>query len=147
MMKLSTKGRYGTRLMLDLALHYGEGLVFLKDIAKREEISVGYLEHLIPPLKSAGLIKSSRGAHGGYSLAKEPSEINLREIVQVLEGSLSPVDCIDSIEVCQRSRQCVTRDIWVELGEKILETLENVTLNDLVEKKRNKLQDSSLYYI
>ena len=85
MMRLSTKGRYGTRLMLDLALHYGEGLVFLKDIAKREEISVGYLEHLIPPLKSAGLIKSSRGAHGGYSLAKEPSEINLREIVQVFE--------------------------------------------------------------
>ena len=145
MMKLSTKGRYGTRLMMDLAFHYGGGLVLLKDIARREGLSVGYLEHLIPLLKSAGLIKSSRGAHGGYSLAKEPSEINLKEVVQALEGSLSPVDCIDSIEVCRRSRQCVTRDIWIELGEKILETLENVTLNDLIEKKRNKLQDSLLY--
>lgn len=147
MMKLSTKGRYGTRLMLDLAVHYGKGLVLLRDIAQREDISVGYLEHIIPPLKAAGLITSSRGAHGGYALSKDPSEINLREIVQALEGSLSPVDCVDSFEMCQRAQWCATRDIWTELGEKIMETLESVTLHDLVEKKKNKSENSSLYYI
>ena len=136
MMRLSTRGRYAARLMLELALCYGRGPTLLKDIAKRQEISEGYLEHLLPPLKIAGLINSSRGAHGGYTLAREPSKINLKEVVQALEGSLSPVGCVDSLSVCQRTGFCVTRDIWKELGEKISQTLESVTLEDMVERQK-----------
>ena len=147
MMRLSTKGRYGARLMLELALNYGNGRVLLKDIARRQEISEGYLEHLLPPLKAAGLVNSARGAHGGYMLAKAPSKITLREVVQVLEGSLSPVECVDTPSVCQRVRSCVTRDIWKELGEKISHTLESVTLRDMVEMQGDKEENSLAYNI
>lgn len=147
MMRLSTKGRYGARLMLELALYYGKGPVLLKDIAKREEISEGYLEHLLPPLKAAGLVNSSRGAHGGYTLAKTPSEITLREVVQALEGPLSPAECVHTPNVCQRVRSCVTRDIWKKLGEKISQTLESVTLKDMVEMQKNKGETSLIYNI
>lgn len=147
MMRISTKGRYGARLMLELALYYGKGPVLLKDIAKREEISEGYLEHLLPPLKAAGLVNSSRGAHGGYTLAKTPSEITLREVVQALEGPLSPAECVHTPNVCQRVRSCVTRDIWKKLGEKISQTLESVTLKDMVEMQKNKGETSLIYNI
>lgn len=147
MMRLSTRGRYGARLMLELALNYGNGRVLLKDIARRQEISEGYLEHLLPPLKAAGLVNSARGAHGGYMLAKTPSEITLREVVQVLEGSLSPAECVDTPSVCQRVRSCVTRDIWKELGEKISHTLESITLKDMVEMQRDKAEASPMYNI
>lgn len=147
MMRISTKGRYGARLMLELALYYGKGPVLLKDIAKREEISEGYLEHLLPSLKAAGLVNSSRGAHGGYTLAKTPSKITLREVVQALEGPLSPAECVDTPNVCQRVRSCVTRDIWKKLGEKISQTLESVTLKDMVEMQKNKGETSLIYNI
>ena len=147
MMRLSSKGRYGARLMLELALCYGMGPVLLKDIAKRQGISEGYLEHLLPPLKAAGLVRSSRGAHGGYRLAKAPSEITLKEIVYTLEGSLSPAECVDAPSVCQRARYCVTRDIWKELREKISQTLESVTLEDMVERQRDKAEPSPIYNI
>jgi len=133
--------------MLELALYYGKGPVLLKDIAKREEISEGYLEHLLPPLKAAGLVNSSRGAHGGYTLAKTPSKITLREVVQALEGPLSLVECVDTPNVCQRVRFCVTRDIWKKLGEKISQTLESVTLKDMVEMQKNKGETSLIYNI
>ncbi|TET07756.1 Rrf2 family transcriptional regulator [Candidatus Aerophobetes bacterium] len=147
MMRISTKGRYGARLMLELALYYGKGPVSLKDIAKREEISEGYLEHLLPSLKAAGLVNSSRGAHGGYTLAKTPSKITLREVVQALEGPLSPAECVHTPNVCQRVRFCVTRDIWKKLGEKISQTLESVTLKDMVEMQKNKGETSLIYNI
>jgi len=133
--------------MLELALNYGKGPVLLKDIAKRQEISEGYLEHLLPPLKAAGCINSSRGAHGGYQLAKAPSQITIKEIVQALEGPLFPVECVSSPSVCQRVRFCVTRDIWKELGEKISQTLESVTLQDMVERQNNKAEGSLVYNI
>ena len=147
MIRLSTKGRYGTRLMLELALQYGKGPVLLKDIAKRQGISGGYLEHLIPSLKAAGLINSSRGAHGGYTMAKTPSQITLKEIVQTLEGSLSPVECVDAPVVCQRVRSCVARDIWKKLGEKLSEALASVTLKDMVEMQKKKGETSPTYNI
>ena len=147
MMRLSTKGRYGARLMLDLALHYNKGNVLLKNIAKREDLSEGYLEHILPPLKSAGLIISSRGAHGGYSLAKAPSDITLKDVVQALEGPISPVECINAPSVCQRVKFCVTRDIWKELGEKISQTLESVTLKDMVKMLKNKEELPLIYNI
>ena len=102
-MKLSTRGRYGVRLMLDLALHYGEGPIFLKDIAERQGISEKYLWQLINPLKTTGLINSQRGAHGGYVLGKAPERISLKEILQILEGSLCLVDCVDNPSFCERS--------------------------------------------
>lgn len=147
MMRLSTKGRYASRLMLELALNYGNGPVLLKDIAKRQEISLGYLEHLIFPLKAAGLIASSRGAHGGYMLARSPSKITLKEVIQTMEGSLYPVKCIDSPAVCTRVVYCITRDIWKELGEKIMQTLESITLQDMAERQKDKMEINLIYNI
>ena len=147
-MKLSTRGRYGLRALLDLALHRGEGLIPLKDIARREEVSLPYLEHLITPLIAAGLVKSTRGARGGVSLLKPPSEIKLSEVVQLLEGSIAPVDCVNNPDVCHRSASCVTRDIWVEIKEAMSQVLDSTTLQDLVERQRQKGQtETEMYHI
>ena len=147
MMRLSTKGRYATRVMLELALSYGNGNVLLRDIAKRQDISEGYLEHLIPPLKSGGLVHANRGARGGYTLARPPAEITVKDIVILMEGSLSPVECVDDPDTCQRSDFCVTQEVWKELGAKISETLETITLKDLVERHKRKKEDQHLYHI
>jgi len=133
--------------MLELALCYGKDSVLLKDIAKRQGMSKGYLEHLLPSLKAAGLVNSSRGAHGGYTLAKAPSEITLKDIVQSLEGTLSPVECVDAPSVCRKVQSCVTRDIWKELGEKISRTLESVTLKNMVERQKIKGKTFPIYNI
>lgn len=138
-MRLSTRSRYGTRLMLELALNYNKGNVLLKDIAKVEGLSEKYLSHLVIPLKASGLIGSSRGAHGGYRLAKSPNLITIKDIVQALEGNLSPVECVNNPSVCERVKDCVTRDIWDTLDEKISETLSSITLKDLVESRKNAL--------
>ena len=147
-MKLSTRGRYGVRTLLDLALHQDEGLVLLKDIARRQEFSLAYLEHLIAPLIAAGLVKSTRGARGGVSLVKPPSEIKLGEVVQLLEGPIAPVDCVSHPESCHRSSFCVTRDIWVEMKEAMSRVLDSTTLQDLVDRQRQKGQTKTgVYYI
>jgi len=148
-MKLSTRGRYGTRALLDLALHQTEGRpIPLKEIAQRQEISPQYLEHLITPLIAARIVKSSRGPRGGVQLAKPPREIELIEVIEILEGSIVPVDCIDSPEVCPRSKLCATRDIWVELKEAIDKVLKSTTLQDLVERHKKKEQSKEpTYYI
>ena len=137
-MKLSTKGRYGARFMLDLAFHFGNGLIFLKDIATRQEISEKYLWHLVPPLKNAGLVNSTRGAKGGYELARPPSQITLLEIISVLEGSIFLTECANNPEVCTRADECATTDIWREVTEKISQTLAAYTLEDMVEKQKKK---------
>jgi Rrf2 family cysteine metabolism transcriptional repressor len=147
-MKLSTRGRYGTRALLDLALHQGEGPVLLKDIAEREQISVRYLEHLITPLIAGGILRTTRGAKGGVSLAKPPGEIKLSEVIQLLEGSIAPVECINNPEICTRSKSCVTRDIWGELKQAMDGILKSTTLQDLVERQRRKEQpEEVMYYI
>jgi Rrf2 family protein len=147
-MKLSTRGRYGVRALLDLALHSGEGTVLLKDIARRQEISLLYLEHLITPLVAAGLVKSTRGARGGVLLLKPPTEIKLSEVVQLLEGSIAPVDCVNNPKVCHRSASCVTRDIWSEMKRAMSQVLDSTTLQDLVERQRQKEQtETGMYYI
>jgi len=135
-MRLSTRARYGTRLMLELALNFKKGTIFLKDIARKEEISEKYLSHLVIPLKASGLVSSSRGAHGGYMLAKSPSQITLREIVQTLEGSISFVECVKNPSICSRVSKCATRSIWEKLDEKISEELSSVTLEDLVNSQK-----------
>ena len=147
-MKLSTRGRYGVRALLDLALHSGKGTVLLKDIARRQEISLPYLEHVVTPLVAAGLVKSTRGARGGVLLLKPPAEIKLSEVVQVLEGSLAPVDCVNNPALCHRSTFCVTRDIWVEMKEAMSQVLDSTTLQDLVERQRQKGQaETGMYHI
>jgi Rrf2 family protein len=146
MLRLSTKGRYGTRVMLELALNYGEGHMLLKDIAEKQDISVGYLEQIMPNLKAAGFINASRGAHGGYTLARPPAEITLSEIVSSLEGSISLVECINSPEVCDRVDFCVTHDLWSEVSEKIENTLRSKNLQDLVDKHKNKEKSHPLMY-
>jgi len=146
MLRLSTKGRYGTRIMLELALNYGKGHMLLKDIAKKQDISVGYLEQIMPSLKAAGFIITSRGAHGGYTLARPPEEITLSEIVTSLEGSISLVECINSPEVCDRTDFCVTRDLWDEVSENIDSTLRSKNLQDLANKHKNKEKSRPLMY-
>jgi Rrf2 family protein len=137
-MKLSTRGRYGVRLMFDLALHYGEGPIFLKDIAERQAISAKYLWQLINPLKTTRLITSTRGAHGGYVLGRAPDNICLKEILDVLEGSLCLVDCVDNASICDRAPTCVARDIWEEASKGMRQTLENTTLADMVKRQKVK---------
>jgi Rrf2 family cysteine metabolism transcriptional repressor len=147
-MKISTKIRYGARAMLELAYHYGEGPIELKEIAKRENISLKYLEQVINPLRTAGLVKSIRGAKGGYSLAKPPSEICLYDVVETLEGPLNLLECLRDSKVCQKVSSCVTRDIWQEVSEAISKIFYSVTLEDMVNRKRGKEgNNSSMYQI
>jgi len=145
-MKLSTRGRYGTRALLDLALHQGEGPVLLKDIAQRQQISLRYLEHLITPLIAGGIVRSMRGARGGVSLARLPEEIRLSEVVQFLEGSITPAECVNNPRICTRSELCVTRDIWGELKKAMNGVLEGITLQDLVERQKRKERPKELMY-
>ncbi|MBA7482313.1 HTH-type transcriptional regulator CymR [subsurface metagenome] len=145
-MKLSTRGRYGTRALLELALHQGGGPVPLKDIAQRQQISLQYLEHLITPLIAAGIVLSTRGPRGGVSLAKPPEAVRLSEIIQLLEGSIAPVECVNNPGICVRSKLCVTRDIWGELKKVMNGVLESITLQDLVERQKRKEQPEGVMY-
>jgi Rrf2 family cysteine metabolism transcriptional repressor len=137
-MKLSTKSRYGTRALLDVAIHQSDIPVQLKDVAERQQISLSYLEHLIAPLVAAGIIKSSRGAHGGVSLGRPAEEIPLIDVVRALEGSMSPVECVDDPAKCSRADSCVTRDLWAETKKAMESVLESITLSDLVRRQREK---------
>lgn len=138
MMKISTKGEYGLRAMLDLTLHYGDGPVLLKDIAQRQNVSKKYLDHLVSNLRTAGLVRSIRGAKGGYLLARPPKEIKLLEIIQTLEGSVSPCECLDNLNVCQNTKSCVTREIWKKVKNAITGVLNSTTLESLVQGNQKK---------
>jgi Rrf2 family protein len=133
-MRLSTRGRYGTRLMVDLAQHYADGPIPLAAIAKRQDLSAKYLEQLIILLKGAGLIRSVRGRSGGYMLARKPEEISVGEIVETLEGKLSVVDCVLEPELCYRAIECPTRDIWVGMTEMIKKQLFSLSLGNILAK-------------
>ena len=147
-MKLSTRAQYGTRALLDIALHGGKGPVLLRDIAQREQISPMYLERLIAPLVAAGIMRSARGARGGFWLAKPPQEIRLSEVIQLLEGSIALVECINNPGVCSRSAFCASRDVWEELEKAMSGVLETTTLQDLVERhKRKERPEEVMYYI
>jgi Rrf2 family cysteine metabolism transcriptional repressor len=137
-MKLSTKGRYSARAMLDLALHFGEGPVLVKDISTRQGISKGYLEQLFIPLRSAGLVKSTRGASGGFTLSRSPAEIRLSEIIKATEGSTAPAACVDEGNLCKQSEQCITRDVWLRIKRACDEVLDSMSLQDLVDRHGEK---------
>jgi Rrf2 family protein len=140
MIKLSTKGRYGTRLMLNLALHYNAGQepVILKNVSKEEEISIRYLEQIIIPLKLSKLVKSIRGAGGGYILTQPPSELKLIEIIEALEGPIALVDCVDDLDQCDRMPRCATYEIWKEATILLRDYFSKTTLQDLVERSQEK---------
>ena len=124
--------------MLELACHYGQGPIELKEISKREDISLKYLEQVIVPLRTAGLVKSVRGSKGGYSLAKPPSEICLKDLVEILDGPLHLIECLNDPKVCQKMPSCVTRDIWKEVSEAICGIFHSITLEDMVRRRREK---------
>lgn len=145
-MKLSTKGRYATRLMLDLALHFGQGSIFLKDIAHRQGLSEKYLGQLIMSLKNSNLVQSTRGAHGGYTLSCDPASITLKQVIEAVEGSLSLVECVDKPDICSKSDSCVNREVWAKLSEDMCRTLESITLKDLADKEKDKTSEKRLVY-
>lgn len=126
------------RLMIDLAAHYGEGPVLLREIAKRQEISEKYLSNLINPLKATGLLAATRGVNGGYVLGKRPSEITVKDVVQAVEGPLCLVDCVEKPATCNRSPFCVALDLWREASEGITQVLGKYTLADMVDRQRAK---------
>jgi Rrf2 family transcriptional regulator, cysteine metabolism repressor len=147
-MKLSTRGQYGTRAMLELALLYGQGPILLKDIASRQDIPASYLENLMGVLRMAGLISTVRGMHGGYYLARPPYDINLNQVVIALEGSVAPVECVDDPEYCSRAESCVTRDVWGDVKLAVEGVLKSITLEDLVRRYlKNQHTSLSRYYI
>ena len=141
-MKISTKGRYALRLMLDLALNNNGEPVRIKDIAMRQEISDKYLEQIISNLNKAGYVKSIRGPQGGYKLAKAPEQYTVGMILRLTEGSLAPVACLeDEVNECTRQEQCVTLQLWQKLDEAIKGVVDHVTLADLVEWEQEKRND------
>lgn len=151
-MKLSTKGEYGLRAMFDLAQHFGQGPISLKSVAERQGISEHYLEQLIAGLRKAGLVKSVRGAQGGYALAKEPGELTVGDVIRVLEGPIAPMDCV-SEEVgddpCSRAEFCITRGIWRRVRDSINEVLDSITLQNMCDdaEKLKQGQEYIMYYI
>jgi Rrf2 family protein len=149
-MKLSTKGRYGLKAMVDLAIHSQDKHIALRHIAERQDISEHYLEQLIAVLRKAGLVKSIRGAQGGYSLAVPPEEITVGDILRALEGSLAPVDCVSEnvTNECAEWDCCVTRTVWKKIGDKINEVVDSITLQDLIKDYEKLNHDKEyMYYI
>ena len=146
-MKFSTRIRYGTRFMINLAKHYGQGALFLRDIANAEDISEKYLSQIVIALRCAGLINSFRGMNGGYILAKPPAEITLKDIVITLEGNANFTNCIDQPELCQKNSKCNAQNLWKEVGEKFYGILENISLESLVDQDNKQKQDLVMYNI
>ena len=139
LMKISTKGRYALRLMLDLAYNHTGSFIPIKNISQRQDISDKYLEQIITQLSRAGLVKSARGAQGGYMLAKEPQEYTVGEILRLLEGNLAPVACVDDTkDAFTRADECVTMEVWREIKDAVNKVVDNITLADLVEQQRQK---------
>ncbi|MFC1820711.1 RrF2 family transcriptional regulator [Thermodesulfobacteriota bacterium] len=134
-MKLSTRSRYGTRLMVDLAQHHNQGPVQIGDIARRQDISSKYLEQLIIPLKKAKFVKSVRGPKGGHLLTKPPKDITVGEIVDVLENGIYLTQCVTNPDGCNRSMDCKTRDIWEIATKAIYDKLNSVTLSQVINHK------------
>jgi Rrf2 family protein len=124
--------------MLALAISEKKNPIFLKDIARSEEISEKYLSQIIIPLKAKGLVTTFRGAHGGYILSRPASDIRLREIIEPLEGDLCLVDCVTNAEICHRSTECATRDVWAQMSSLLLDFLDTFTLEDLIQKYKIK---------
>lgn len=137
-MKISTKGRYALRLLVDLAEHRDDGFVALKDVAKRQDISKKYLEQIVSVLNRPGILKTNRGYQGGYQLAKAPEKYTVGDILRITEGGLAPVSCLEQEEnLCERSSFCATLFIWEGLYKTVNEYLDSITLQDILDNKSN----------
>ena len=145
-MKLSTKTRYATRAMMELALHHQQGGLSTREIALEQRLSPKYLEHLLTSLRHASLIRSVRGAQGGHALARHPAEINLREIYEALEGSDGFVDCTTCADICDRTETCATREIWGDMYDASMQILESITLEDLTKRAEHKQAAQEVKY-
>lgn len=140
-MKISTRGRYALRLMLDLALESGDEYIKIREIARRQDISEKYLEQIVNILNKAGFVRSVRGASGGYKLAREPKEYTVGMILRLTEGSLVPVECVEYAESdCSKYDLCATIEVWKKLSEAISNVVDSVTLEDLVKTHNDKIQ-------
>jgi Rrf2 family iron-sulfur cluster assembly transcriptional regulator len=146
-MKLSTKTRYGTRLILDMAQNYGQGAIQLGEIANRQNISLKYLEQIIRPLKKANYVKSFRGAKGGHMLTKPPEEITVSEVVAVLEGGRTLIRCDKNPENCDRVDSCLTRYLWIEAADAMFQRLSTITFADLLALKKDVCKDIFIDYL
>ena len=146
-MRLSTRSRYGLRFMCDLALHYGEGVMLLKDIAARTGISEKYLSNLAIPLKGAGFINSIRGSHGGYELAMAPEDVTVKEIYDLLEPDSKILDCIGNRSLCKQDFICPTREMWRNLQNHISDFMKNITLRKLIDQYKEKKEHMFIYHI
>jgi Rrf2 family cysteine metabolism transcriptional repressor len=136
-MKLSTRTRYGIRAVIELAQHEAGRPLQLKTIAERQDISIKYLEQLMGVLRSAGFIRSVRGAKGGYVLARPPSQITMYEVFRALEGPVTTTECVDDAERCDRSADCAARKVWMQLEEAIRRVLTGITLADLIQPPKS----------
>ncbi|MBQ8970384.1 MAG: RrF2 family transcriptional regulator [Lachnospiraceae bacterium] len=142
-MKISTKGRYAIRMMLDLAENQGNGFVSLKDVAKRQEISKKYLEQIIPILNRSDILSANRGFQGGYRLARAPKDYTIGEILKLTEGSLAPVSCLEgAVNDCTRSGDCATLKMWTGLYKVINDYLDGITLQDLLDEHESLSKDN-----
>ncbi|WP_027091237.1 cysteine metabolism transcriptional regulator CymR [Cohnella thermotolerans] len=139
-MKISTKGRYGLTIMMELAARFGEGPISLKSIAEKNGLSEHYLEQLIAPLRNAGMVKSIRGAYGGYILSKEPEAITAGDVIRILEGPISPVDFTEEDDPAKR-------DLWLRIRDSIANVLDSTSLSDLINFKEEGAPDSYMFYI
>ena len=135
--KLSTKGRYGLRLLIDIALHQEGGAVKLRDIAERQEISIKYLWQVINPLKAAGIVAVTRGAHGGFELAHTPDQITLYDIVNTLEGPFALAPCSHASDACHRAADCVARQVWRELDDTMERAMRGITLASIMRRVKD----------
>lgn len=132
-MKISTKGRYALRMLVDLAQHRDSGYIALRDVAQRQNISKKYLEQIVPVLSRANILLTNRGFQGGYRLARQPDKLTVGEILRLTEGSLAPVVCLESSAICERSAECLTLPVWKGLNRVVNEYLDSVTLQDILD--------------
>ena len=146
-MKVSTKGDYGVRALVELAHRYGQGPVQSAAIASRQEIPETYLDQLLTTLRRAGFIRSVRGPQGGHALISEPHEVRMSDVMVVLEGSLAPIACVDDPDACTKEGGCVQREVWERVRDATQEILDSVTIADLAEKERQNDHDGGRYYI
>lgn len=146
-MKVSTKGDYGVRALIELAHHYGEGPIQSSEIAARQSVPEAYLEQLLIILRRAGFIRSVRGPQGGHALIRDPCQLRLSEAILALEGSLTPIDCLEEGSACSKAGGCAQRPVWEAVREAVLNILGGVTIGELAERERAASAVGERYYI
>ena len=144
-MKISTKGRYGLRTLMDIAVHQAQGPVNLNDIAERQGISAKYLWQIVNLLKTAGFVRGTRGPKGGYVLIRDPAEITLLDVIQILEGPVALVECVDDPDFCLRTETCVAHSVWSEVSQAIRSALQKITLAEIL--RRHAAAGSTSHYV